>query len=92
MFKTVNVRNDTRKILEGFFKKHLAKDMIIGCGDKPFKLSVHKHAGVGFSDSFYNTSHLDIISNAYNVLVDNEVTDAVISAQVRTPRRSHKRK
>lgn len=85
MFKITNARIDTRKILNGIFEKYLTKDMVvydIGCGDKPFKLDVKEHVGVDYGDSFYDTSHLDIISDAYNVPVDDAVADAVISSQV----------
>lgn len=85
MFKITNSRVDTRELLDKLFKKYLTKDMTvydIGCGDKPFKLDVKNHVGVDYDNSFYDTSHLDIISDAYNVPVDDCVADAVISSQV----------
>lgn len=84
MFRIVNARDDLRALLEKLFKKHLTKDMIvydIGCGDKPFKLDVKQHVGVDLDHGFYDSSHLDILADAYNVPVEDGVADAVISSQ-----------
>jgi SAM-dependent methyltransferase len=85
MLKTVNIRADTKNILDSLFEQYLKEDMIvydIGCGNKPFSLNVKEHVCVDYDDAFYGTDHLDIVADAYDVPVENEVADAVISSQV----------
>lgn len=85
----INLRNDVRRILQEAFSKFLTKEMIvydIGCGDKPFgpflKDKVKEHIGVDIEDGFYDKGHIDLIGTAYDIPVEDNVADAVISSQV----------
>lgn len=85
IFKPINLRMDTRDILERFFEKYMTPDMVvydIGCGEKPFKLNVKEHIGIDVDGGFYDTSHLDVVAEAYDIPLGNETADAAISAQV----------
>lgn len=85
----INMREDIRELLKGCFTKYLSKQMVVydvGCGEKPFEKflqdKVAKHIGVDIEDGFYNKSHIDIVGTAYEVPVDSNEADAVISTQV----------
>ncbi len=75
--------------MQNHFATHLNDQMEVydvGCGNKPFSdfLSgkVSKYLGVDIEDGFYDAGHIDIVGSAYDVPVDDEVADAVISSQV----------
>lgn len=85
----INLRNDVRRILLQYFDKYLTKEYKvydIGCGGKPFASAldghVKKYTGVDVEGGFYDSSYIDIIGTAYDVPIDDESADAVISSQV----------
>lgn len=85
----INLRNNVRETLQLFFNKYLTSEMHvydIGCGDKPFAKTlenkVKKYIGVDVEDGFYDSSNIDLIGTAYNVPINDEAADAVISSQV----------
>lgn len=85
----INLRNDVRNSLQEYFIKYLDLNMTVydvGCGDKPFsnflKGKVEKHIGVDIKDGFYDQSHIDIFGKAYDIPVEDDVADAIISSQV----------
>lgn len=81
--------NDIQASLKRMLSKHLEKGMTlydIGCGKKPYQSHVEslscKYVGVDIEDGFYDSSHIDLIGDAYKVPAEDASVDAVISAQV----------
>lgn len=89
LFRIIDTRRDVRETLQSYFSKYLKTDMTlydIGCGSKPFseflKDKVSAHIGVDIDDGFYDSSHIDVIGSAYEVPVEDNVADALVSSQV----------
>lgn len=89
LFRIIDTRRDVRETLQNYFSKYLKTDMTlydIGCGDKPFaeflKDKVLSHIGVDIDDGFYDSSHIDVIGNAYEVPAEDNIADALVSSQV----------
>lgn len=85
----LSLRREVRQSLTDAFREHLTADMSVydvGCGAKPFATfmngRVKEYIGVDVEDGFYDTSHIDLIGDAYSVPVPAESADAVISSQV----------
>ena len=89
LFRIIDIRRDVRETLQLYFSKYLKTDMTIydiGCGSKPFaeflKDKVYSHVGVDIDDGFYDSSHIDVIGSAYEVPVEDNAADALVSSQV----------